>query len=84
MGGGPADPLGTFGQIRQVTWEPGLEITPVLSPDGKTVVYAAGNGTQFRLFIRSVAGGRATPLTDDSISVEAFPEWSAASNKRRA
>jgi Tol biopolymer transport system component len=72
-----AGPLGPIGSISQVTWEPGLEVTPVISPDGKTVVYAVSNGTQSRLYARNVAGGRALPLTNDSAAVEFFPQWAA-------
>ena len=65
-----------LGVSTQVTWEPGLEITPAISPDGKLVAYTAGTGTAGKIFVRPVAGGRATPLTDDTIAVETFPEWS--------
>ena len=71
-----ASGIGTVGRAAQVTWEPGLEITPAISPDGKQVVYAVGNGTKSRLFVRPVNGGRATPLTDDSTAVETDPSWS--------
>jgi eukaryotic-like serine/threonine-protein kinase len=71
-----ANPLGRFGQATQVTWESGLEITPAISPDGKLVAYAAGNGSQFRIYVRPVAGGRDVPLTDDSTGAETAPEWS--------
>ena len=69
-------PLGRFGLATQVTWEPGLEVTPAISPDGKLVAYTAGDGTRSRIFVRPVAGGRAVPLTDDSTAVEAHPQWS--------
>lgn len=65
-----------FGRAVQVTWEPGLEITPAVSPDGKLVAYSAGNGTQSTIYVRPVAGGRAVALTADSIAVETHPEWS--------
>jgi Tol biopolymer transport system component/tRNA A-37 threonylcarbamoyl transferase component Bud32 len=68
--------LGRFGQAAQVTWKSGLEITPAISPDGKLVAYAAGDGARFRIYIRPVAGGRDVPLTDDSTAVEISPEWS--------
>ena len=65
-----------FGRATQVTWEPGLEITPALSPDGKQVAYSSGNGTQSTIYVRPVAGGRAVPLTGDSVAVETHPQWS--------
>jgi serine/threonine protein kinase len=83
LGSASDDPLGNIGRFTQVTWEPGLEITPALSPDGKQVVYAVSNGTRSRLYLRSVTGGRATPLTDDSTAVEAFPDWSSDGTRIR-
>ena len=74
--GGARHDVEQFGQATQVTWESGLEIVPAISPDGKLVTYAVGNGTRFKIFVRPVAGGRATPLTDDTIAVETQPQWS--------
>jgi eukaryotic-like serine/threonine-protein kinase len=68
--------LGAFGQATQVTFEPGLEITPAISPDGKQIAYAVGNSTRSRIFLRPVAGGRAVPLTDDSTALQTHPHWS--------
>ncbi len=70
------NPAERFGQATQVTWEPGLEIMPAISPDGKQVAYATGDGTRSRIFLRAVAGGRAVPLTDDSMAIEVHPQWS--------
>jgi Tol biopolymer transport system component/tRNA A-37 threonylcarbamoyl transferase component Bud32 len=69
-------PFARLGLSTQVTWEPGLEITPAISPDGKLVAYSVGNGTASKIFVRPVVGGRVAPLTDDTIAVETFPEWS--------
>jgi TolB protein len=69
-------PFARLGLSTQVTWEPGLETTPAISPDGKTLAYSAGNGTASKIFLRPISGGRITPLTDDTIAVEWFPEWS--------
>ena len=66
----------TPGLATPVTWEQGLEITPALSPDGKQVAYASGNGTVSRIFVRPVGDGRPTPLTTDSTAVELSPQWS--------
>ncbi|MBL0170979.1 MAG: serine/threonine-protein kinase [Gemmatimonadaceae bacterium] len=74
--GGTRGSVEQFGQATQVTWESGLEIVPAISPDGKLVAYALGNGTRFKIFVRPVAGGRATPLTDDTLAVETQPQWS--------
>ena len=49
---------------------------PAISPDGKQIAYAAGTPTRMRLFVRPVAGGRPTPITDDTSAVETHPHWS--------
>jgi len=65
-----------FGRGTHVTWNPGLEITPALSPDGRSVAYAAGTLVAMRIFVRPVAEGRSIALTDDSTEMEAAPAWS--------
>ena len=69
-------PALALGKQQQITSEPGLEIQPAISPDGKLVAYAAGNSARMRVFIRPVGGGRTIPLSDDSTAVEHAPRWS--------
>jgi Tol biopolymer transport system component len=72
--GGP--PEVAVGRSVQLTAEPGLEIQPAISPDGKLVAFAAGSAQRMRIFIRPVEGGRTLPLTDDTTAVETEPRWS--------
>jgi serine/threonine-protein kinase len=72
----PTPPRLELGRSEQLTAEPGLEIQPALSPDGKLVAYSAGNSSRMRVFLRPVGGGRTIPLSDDSTSVETHPQWS--------
>jgi serine/threonine-protein kinase len=72
----PVSSLSEFGRNLQVTSEPGLEIHPALSPDGRTVAYAAGRATHLRIFVRPIAGGRALPLTADTTDLQSNPTWS--------
>jgi eukaryotic-like serine/threonine-protein kinase len=65
-----------LGHSEQVTAEPGLDIQPAISPDGKLVAYSAGSSLRMRVFIRPVGGGRVIPLSDDTTSVETQPRWS--------
>jgi serine/threonine-protein kinase len=65
-----------MGRSEQLTSDPGLEIQPAISPDGKLVAYSAGNSSRMRVFLRPVSGGRTIPLSDDSTSVETHPQWS--------
>jgi eukaryotic-like serine/threonine-protein kinase len=76
----PRPPSFALGRSEQLTADPGIEIQPSLSPDGKIVAYAAGNATRMRIFIRPVGGGRTLPLTDDSTAIEAQPRWSPDGN----
>ncbi|HWC73283.1 MAG TPA: protein kinase, partial [Gemmatimonadales bacterium] len=74
----PSGPALTVGRSEQITADPGLEIQPALSPDGKLVAYAAGTATHMRILLRPVGsggGGRTIPLTDDSTAVETQPRW---------
>jgi hypothetical protein len=65
-----------LGRSTPVTSEPGLEIHPDISPDGKMVAFAAGNFARMRIYLRPVAGGRTLPLSDDSTALETSPKWS--------
>jgi serine/threonine-protein kinase len=60
--------------IRPFTFEPGIEIEPSLSPDGRYVAYAGG--TPSRLYLRQ-QGSRPVPLvTPDTGPPEHRPRWS--------
>ena len=74
----PSGPAFSVGRSEQITADPGLEIQPTISPDGKLLAYAAGSATAMRIFIRPVgaAGGRTIPLSDDPTVVETQPRWS--------
>jgi serine/threonine-protein kinase len=66
-----------FGQSVKVTWDPGLEILPAISPDGRSVAYSSGTAlNNMRIYVRPVAGGRSIQLTDDTAGVQAHPRWS--------
>ncbi|MCZ6755963.1 MAG: protein kinase, partial [Gemmatimonadetes bacterium] len=48
----------TVGRTTQLTLEPGLELDPAISPDGRLVAYAVGGVGRMRIHLRQVAGGR--------------------------
>ena len=75
-GRGRAAPPIQFGKSVKVTWDPGLEILPAISPDGKSVAYGSGTTINMRIYVRPVAGGRGIQLTDDTSGVQAHPRWS--------
>jgi serine/threonine-protein kinase len=66
----------TFGQTVQVTLEPGLEMYPSLSPDGRTVAYVAGPFGSQRVFVKSVTGGTAVQVTREPQGDHVLPRWS--------
>jgi eukaryotic-like serine/threonine-protein kinase len=65
-----------LGRASQLTSDPGLEVQPAISPDGRFVAYAAGHSLQMHIAARPVAGGRSIRLTTDSAANEWFPRWS--------
>ena len=73
-----AKPRGAaLGMATPVTWDAGLEVLPAISPDGRTVAYAAGAlRTRLRVYVRPIGGGRPVPITDDSTEAQSEPRWS--------
>ena len=76
-------PAVSVGRSEQITADPGLEIQPTISPDGKLLAYAAGSATKMRIFVRPAGsqGGRTIPLSDDSNAIETQPRWSPDGTK---
>ena len=60
----------------QVTDQPGIETTPSLSPDGKSLVYAKGDGTNMDLYLLRVGGRNPVNLTPDSPADDRQPAFS--------
>ena len=63
-----------LGRRTQVTLDPGLEIDPALSPDGKLVAYVAGPPFQTKLFVRQVDGGAPVEVVRGQGGLR-FPFW---------
>ncbi|MES2521652.1 MAG: protein kinase [Gemmatimonadota bacterium] len=74
--GNLARPALVVGRAAQLTSEPGLELQPSMSPDGRHVAYAAGRSLRTHIVVRPVAGGRPVRLTGDSAESEWYPRWS--------
>ena len=72
-----ADALPAIGALKHVTRDPGLELDPAISPDGKTLAYVAGLPGQRRLYVRQIDGNRAIALTDPAVAPsQRRPDWS--------
>lgn len=71
-----AEPAPSLGRRAAVTLDPGVELYPALSPDGKLVAYAGSRGGELKIFVRQVAGGAAVPLTEDLPGSHVAPAWS--------
>jgi eukaryotic-like serine/threonine-protein kinase len=64
------------GATEQITNDPGIEITPALSPDGKLLAYAGGDPSNTSIFVRQVSGGEAIRLASGRA-----PQWSPDGSK---
>ncbi len=79
MNRGP-EPI-TVGRTTQLTLEPGLELDPAISPDGRMVAYSVGGFGQMRIHLRQVAGGRSINLTEGLAGGHRWPQWSPDGNQ---
>jgi Tol biopolymer transport system component len=62
------------GDIKAMTFEPGVEIEPSLSPDGRYVAYAGG--TPSRLYLRQQGSRPVLLVTPDTGPPQHRPRWS--------
>jgi serine/threonine protein kinase len=66
-------------RVIRLTDLPGLEDSPAISPDGKSVAFTAGDGGKRQVFVRLIAGGAPLQLTRDRVDHES-PRWSPDSS----
>ncbi len=66
-------------RVHRLTDWAGLEETPAISPDGRSVVFVASTGGSRQIWLRLVAGGSPLQLTRDT-GDHLFPRWSPDSN----
>jgi serine/threonine protein kinase/WD40 repeat protein len=66
----------TIGIMSEITHDPGLEVDPDISPDGKMVAFVTGPVGQMQLVVRQVTGGRPIAITQDFSGGQRWPRWS--------
>ncbi|MGH7518067.1 MAG: protein kinase domain-containing protein [Gemmatimonadales bacterium] len=66
----------TLGRRTAVTRDPGLELYPALSPDGKLLAYTAARGGELKIFVRQADGGTPVALTEQVSGQHVAPAWS--------
>ena len=60
----------------QLTSQPGMELFPSLSPDGKTFVYASAAEGNWDIYLQRIGGQNAINLTKDSMADDTQPIYS--------
>lgn len=66
--------------ITQLTNDPGNDVMPALSPDGKRIAFASDRNGTWQLFVMGVSGGRAVQLSGDG-ACDLHPTWSPDGRK---
>jgi serine/threonine protein kinase len=74
-----AEPSAADTRITRLTDIPGLAESPAISPDGKSVAFAAGVGGKRQVFVQLIAGGAPLQITRDAVDHES-PRWSPDSS----
>jgi Tol biopolymer transport system component len=70
----PSDPPRPVPRFQRITDMAGLEESPALSPDGKTVAFTAATGKSRQVFVRLIAGGPPLRVTHDAADHQS-PRW---------
>ena len=75
----PAAPSSPDTRVIRLTDLAGLEESPAISPDGKSVAFTASEDGKRQVFVRLVAGGTPLQITRDPVDHES-PRWSPDSS----
>src|SRR6266568_1472888 len=74
-----AEPSRPDMRVIRLTDLPGLEESPAISPDGRSVAFTAGVSGKRQVFLRLIAGGAPLQITRDTVDHEC-PRWSPDSS----
>src|SRR6266849_4741744 len=66
-------------RVTRLTDLPGLEESPAISPDRRSLAFTAGVGGRRQVFMQLIAGGAPLQITRDTVDHE-FPRWSPDSS----
>jgi eukaryotic-like serine/threonine-protein kinase len=66
-------------RVTRLTDLPGLQESPAISPDGRSVAFTAGVGGKRQVFMQLIAGGAPLQITRDAVDHEC-PRWSPDSS----
>jgi serine/threonine protein kinase len=69
------------GTTKQISYEPGLELDPSISPDGKLVAFATGPLGKTKIVVRQIAGGHTLEINRDFSGNQRWPQWSPDQTK---
>jgi len=64
-----------IGVSAPVTSDPGLQVEPAISPNGRLVAYAAGSMLDLRIRVVRLDGGESWPLTGQEVGFQRLPRW---------
>jgi serine/threonine protein kinase len=64
------------GTTKQISYEPGMELDPNISPDGNMVAFSKGPLGKTHLVVRQVDGGRPIEILPDFPGNQRWPQWS--------
>jgi Tol biopolymer transport system component len=66
-------------RVTRLTDLPGLEESPAISPDGRSVAFTGAFGGKRQVFVQLIAGGSPLQITHDTVDHES-PRWSPDSS----
>ena len=77
--GRPAEPSSADTRVTRLTELPGLEESPAISPDSRSMAFTADVGGKRQVFVQLIAGGAPLQVTHDPVDHEG-PRWSPDSS----